>query len=215
MSLILLPPHKSFCVRLVSFPSIASANILLYLSRSWRRTPPLSFFGTGVPSVLSFASFSASCCVILADIEGSTFLICCTRMLLSCCVRNPVPSLCEIEAYALCDRKNFVSSAMACLTVFPLSISSWLRLTMPTYPCRRDITFPLSIFHAFVPLSIRSILVRIPSVLCPSGSICRASFNDSELAMSVFAGLTATIIEFLFDMYCTAISLIRLSISSG
>ena len=49
---------------------------------------------------------------------------------------------------------------------------------------------------AFVPSSMRSILVRTPIVRSPDGSTSLASFNESEFAKSWFAAVKARISAF-------------------
>ena len=70
-------------------------------------------------------------------------------------------------------------------------MSCWLRLTTPTKPNFRGYVRPVRTSRAFVPASIRSSLVRTPSVRNPLGSTERASFKASELARSTLAGETA------------------------
>jgi len=62
---------------------------------------------------------------------------------------------------------------------------------------------------------IRSILVRTPIVLVPSGSTSLANFNPSEFARSWLPGVTARMIQLGFETYFSSISLICFSISFG
>ena len=61
------------------------------------------------------------------------------------------------------------------------------------------------LFH-LVLLLLFLFLSTYPMVRRPSGSTSRASFKESELAMSVLAAVTASTIELGFPMYCRHMS---------
>ena len=62
---------------------------------------------------------------------------------------------------------------------------------------------------------MRSIFVNTPIVLVPSGSTSLASFNPSEFAKSVFAAVTARMMQAGLEMYFKSISRICFSMSRG
>ena len=62
---------------------------------------------------------------------------------------------------------------------------------------------------------MRSIFVRTPIVLVPSGSTSRANFSPSEFAKSVLAAVTARMIHAGLEMYFANMSRICFSISLG
>ena len=130
-----------------------------------------------------------------------------------------------------------------CFWWFTETKLTWLyRLTTPIMPSLTGMTLPISTSIASVPASIKSSFVTTANVLLPknkqnrckimknlnttkmfkykwdglpSGSTSRATFKASDVAMSVFAAVTANIIEFGFEMYLKIKSFIWNSMSLG
>mmetsp|Transcript_15201 Transcript_15201/g.28925 ORF Transcript_15201/g.28925 Transcript_15201/m.28925 type:complete len:218 (+) Transcript_15201:1241-1894(+) len=152
---------------------------------------------------------------ILAFSCGSTFLMCPSSSALSRPARYGVPQRCLICRYLGWDSKNASSALCASAMRFFWLMSAWERLTTGTNPSRKGITFPLRTSMASVPRSMRSSFVRTPSVRDPSGSTSLASFSDSELARSAFAGETATMMELGLRMYLRDIARICCSMLAG
>lgn len=120
--------------------------------------------------------------------------------------------------------------------------SEFYLFTIPIIPSFTGMTLPISTSIASVPASIRSSLVTTARVLLPeesntpgykkntprdikcrkcncshlpSGSTSRATLSASEVAMSVFAAVTAKMMEFGLEMNLKINSLIWISMSLG
>ena len=98
-----------------------------------------------------------------------------TRMLLSLRARLATPHWEPSSRYSRWLRKKSSSFRRASDIFFFLLMSSWLRLTIPTYPSRRGTTWFFNIITAFVPLSMMSSFVSTPGCtqLRVSASIMR------------------------------------------
>lgn len=71
------------------------------------------------------------------------------------------------------------------------------------------------VLEAFVPSSIKSILVNTPRVLSPLGSNFLAKLRASELDKSILAGITQRIIVSSLSQYSLTKFLVIYSIFSG
>mmetsp|Transcript_37070 Transcript_37070/g.75051 ORF Transcript_37070/g.75051 Transcript_37070/m.75051 type:complete len:217 (+) Transcript_37070:629-1279(+) len=148
---------------------------------------------------------------------GSLDLMCLSRTQFRRFPRYSVPILPAAAscAYEGCSMKNFFSSRLAADTSFLSLMSFWLRLTTPMKPSLSGTTLLYSISRAFVPLSMRSILVMTPMVRSPSGSTALLIWIASEVAMSELAGVTDRMIELGFAVYLRTRSRICISMSLG
>ena len=99
--------------------------------------------------------------------------------------------------------------------LFRVSMSLCPRLITPTYPNRSGITRLQRISIASVPRSIKSSLVITPTVRRPSGSTSRAIWIASLFARSVFAAVTAMMMQLGWRMNFRTIRRMITSMSFG
>ncbi len=109
---------------------------------------------------------------------------------------------------------KYYSSLFKAIETLTLLLISYCDLFLiPTKPKANGISWFKIIFLASVPLSMISIFVMTPNVLCPVGSHFLAKSKPWEVDISALAGRTAKMIVLSSTQYLLAMSMVTFSIS--
>mmetsp|Transcript_3250 Transcript_3250/g.13237 ORF Transcript_3250/g.13237 Transcript_3250/m.13237 type:complete len:209 (-) Transcript_3250:801-1427(-) len=147
--------------------------------------------GTDVPRHRSSCSSAAAAPSIVSRTRGTRRRIESPRIPVNISVKTPVPQL-TIEYLSRFASKNARSLARAADMSTSALMSNCDRLTTAHHPSLSRTARPASTSDASVPRSIRSSFVSTPTVRTKPGSTSLATRMPSDVAMSAFAGDTAT-----------------------